>query len=390
MKIKNGFIDNFALLNLHFAMIFQKDCFEGGGEMKSPYFRMTVKSAAFLFLAVALGLAASTAGAAPSPASPSKFSPSLTAVVEEAKKEGGEVVIFWGSAKYGGEEKLSKAMSDYYGFPIKVKSGQTMAMPPMIQKLIDESKRNIPSGLDAMATSPQLLAPLVEAGLLLPLDWVALGAAAQTVEPKIYGVRVNDMYRTVLYNTKLVKREEAPRKYLDLLDPKWKGKICTPAFGDHFALISYVLGEKETKEWAAKLKAVQGMIFVPTYTDTATRVGSGEFPIGLGYTASLGARKGAPVANAPLEKAAGMPFYGVVLKDARHPAMAKLYMYFVSSTPQGRLAYFQATTTARTDTPGSEAAEIGGGGRGVLLPYEWYIKEFPRLDADFRKILELK
>ena len=155
-------------------------------------------------------------------------------------------------------------------------------------------------------------------------------------------------------------------------------------------VISYVLGEKETKDWAARLKAEQKMIFVPTYSDSQTRVASGEFPIGLGYTASLVARKGAPVANAPLEKAAGIPFYGVVLKDSKHPATAKLYTYFISSTPQGRLTYFQGTSLGRTDTPGSEAAEIGGGGRGVLPPYDWYIKEFPRLDADFRKILELK
>ncbi len=354
--------------------------------MKPSCSRMTVMSAVFLLFAVAFGLIAPGVRAA----SPSKYPPALATTVEQAKKEGGEVVIFWGSSKYGGEDKLSQAMSDYYGFPVKVKSGPSMAMPPMVQKLLDESKQNIPSGLDAWATSPQLLAPLVEAGLLLPLDWIALGSPAGTVEPKIYGVRLTDMYRTVMYNTKLVKKGEAPRKYLDLADPKWKGKICTPGFGDHFAVISYVLGEKETKDWAAKLKTDQKIIFVPTYNDSQTRVASGEFPIGLGYTASLVARKGAPVANAPLEKAAGIPFYGVVLKDAKHPATATLYNYFFSSTPQGRLTYFQVTSTARTDTPGSEAAEIGGNGRGVIPPYDWYVKEFPRLDADFRKILELK
>ncbi len=357
--------------------------------MKSPCGRVSVRSLAVLLLSVAVGLI-SFGVRVPSAVSAPKFPPALATLVDQAKKEGGEVVIFWGSAKYGGEDKLSQAMSDYYGFPINVKSGPSMAMPPMVQKLIDESKQNIPSGLDAWATSPQLLAPLMEAGLLLNVNWTALGCPPQTVEPKVYAVRMTDMYRTVIYNTKLVKKEEAPRKYFDLADPKWKGKICTPGFGDHFAVISYALGEKETKDWAAKLKSEQKVIFVSTYTDILTRVASGEFPVAFGYTASLVARKGAPVANAPLEKAAGIPFDGVVLKDAKHPATATLYNYFFSSTPEGRLTYFQVTSTARTDTPGSESAEIGAGGRGVIPPYDWYVKDFPRLDADFRKILELK
>src|SRR5439155_18008202 len=33
-------------------------------------------------------------------------------------------------------------------------------------------------------------------------------------------------YFGLAYNTRSVKAEEAPKTYRDLLDPKWKGKLC--------------------------------------------------------------------------------------------------------------------------------------------------------------------
>ena len=35
----------------------------------------------------------------------------------------------------------------------------------------------------------------------------------------------------IAYNTKLVKKEDAPKSFKDLLDPKWAGKMVKGASG---------------------------------------------------------------------------------------------------------------------------------------------------------------
>ena len=45
-------------------------------------------------------------------------------------------------------------------------------------------------------------------------------------DPKGYWVDYFDAYNVIGYNTKLVSRDQAPKSWEDLLDPKWKGRIA--------------------------------------------------------------------------------------------------------------------------------------------------------------------
>ena len=41
------------------------------------------------------------------------------------------------------------------------------------------------------------------------------------------------------YNTDLVKREDAPKSYADLLDPKWRGKLVKGPTGYSGAILTW-------------------------------------------------------------------------------------------------------------------------------------------------------
>src|SRR5215212_6733748 len=73
--------------------------------------------------------------------------------------------------------------------------------------------------------------------------------------------------RVIVYNTNLVKPEEAPKSVFDLADPKWKGQvaIADPRFGStsfHVAALYAEVGDERAEEFFRKLK-INGVKIVP-------------------------------------------------------------------------------------------------------------------------------
>ncbi|HYP27536.1 MAG TPA: extracellular solute-binding protein [Blastocatellia bacterium] len=91
--------------------------------------------------------------------------------------------------------------------------------------------------------------------------------------------------RVIVYNTNLVKTEEAPKSVLDLTDPKWKGQvaIADPRFGStsfHVAALYTELGDDKADEFFRKLKANDVKI-VPGNSVVRDMVARGEVKVGL-------------------------------------------------------------------------------------------------------------
>ncbi|GED29766.1 extracellular solute-binding protein [Brevibacillus centrosporus] len=91
-----------------------------------------------------------------------------------------------------------------------------------------------------------------------------------------------------VYNTDLVKPEELPKTWDDLLDPKWKGKIQMPnpaASGTATLLVLSQLMEKgEEPGWEYFKKLVDQMSAMPDSGSAPTKaVAKGEALIGIGF-----------------------------------------------------------------------------------------------------------
>lgn len=137
----------------------------------------------------------------------------------------------------------------------------------------------------------------------------------------------------------------------------------------------------------------QKLAYTPTVTDVTVRVANGEFLLGYGYTAGLDRKKGAPVENAPM-KVGAFRQASVVLKNASHPAAARLLVHFMGAVPEGKKLLDEILNWAKYDTPGTEAYELAQGS-GLIFSkdigdeIEWETKDNPRLAERFRKVLGL-
>src|SRR6266498_2291686 len=113
----------------------------------------------------------------------------------------------------------------------------------------------------------------------------AAGIPATFKDPEGYWTGFSARSRVIVYNTKLVKPEEAPKSVLDLGDPQWKGQvaIADPRFGTtsfHVAALYAELGDERADEFFRKLKANDVRI-VSANSIVRDMVARGEVKVGL-------------------------------------------------------------------------------------------------------------
>ena len=127
------------------------------------------------------------------------------------------------------------------------------------------------------------------------------------------------------YNTTLVKREELPKTYGDLLDPRWKGKLGIEATDhDWFAAVVDVVG----LQFFQNLASGNGVSVRLGHTLLNNLVISGEVPLALAmynYMPEQGRKKGAPVDWFALEPAIARSNAVGIARHAPHPEAARLF-----------------------------------------------------------------
>ena len=136
------------------------------------------------------------------------------------------------------------------------------------------------------------------------------------------------------YNTKLVKPEEVPNTYQDLLHPRWAGKIgIESGDSDWFAAVVKSMGEKEGLAYFRKLAESRPQMRTG-HTLMAELLSAGEMPIAATvYNQNIERliQKGAPVKWKPLAPTFGRPNAISVTKNAPHPHAALLFADFMLS-----------------------------------------------------------
>lgn len=132
------------------------------------------------------------------------------------------------------------------------------------------------------------------------------------------------------YNTKLLKREELPRSYGDLLDQKWKGRLGIEAKDqDWFASVVDVMGGGDKGlGFFRDLASHNGVSVRLGHTLLNNLVISGEIPIALtvyNYMPEQAKKKGAPIDWFTLEPAIARSNAVGVARNAPHSAAARLF-----------------------------------------------------------------
>src|SRR5437764_2894207 len=217
----------------------------------------------------ASGLFASAASSAP-PAS--AVTPQL---IEAARKEG--KVVFYTSIDLPVAERLAKSFEAK--FPGIVVRTERTGAERVFQRIGQEYGSRI-YAVDVVNSSDAahfiawkrdgLLAPVV------PED-VARHYPADHKDPDGMFASFRVTLSAVGYNTSLVKAEEAPKSFADLLDPKWLGKIVKahPAYSGTIMTATFQIVRELGWQYFEKL-AKQKVMQVQSATDPPKKLALGE------------------------------------------------------------------------------------------------------------------
>lgn len=140
------------------------------------------------------------------------------------------------------------------------------------------------------------------------------------------------------YNTNQVKKEDLPRNYHDLLNPKWKGKLGIEAEdADWFAGVVSELGEEKGVKLFRDVVAKNGISVRKGHTLLTNLVASGEIPLAMtvyNYKAEQLKQKGAPMEWFAIAPAIARPNGVGVAKQSPNPHAAVLFFDFMLSDAQ--------------------------------------------------------
>jgi len=192
-----------------------------------------------------------------------------------------------------------------------------------------------------------------------------------------------DVY-SAAYNTAKVKKEELPKTYRDLLDPKWKGRLGIEA-EDHawFATLTETLGEQQGAKLFHDIVAANSMSVRKGHSLLTSLVASGEVPLALSvYSWNPGQlkTKGAPIEGLLIEPVVAQFSTLAMAKAAPHPNAAALFYDFVLSEGQQILAdmYFVPTSKKLPSPIGNVALTLIDPARALDRQEKW-MKEYAAL-----------
>lgn len=145
------------------------------------------------------------------------------------------------------------------------------------------------------------------------------------------------------YNTNLVRKDELPRTYADLLDPRWRGKLGIESKDqDWFASVVDVMGGREPGVDFFRRLADGGISVRVGHSLLTNMVISGEIPMALtvySYMPEQAKKRGAPIDWFTLEPAIGRSNAVGIARRAPHPNAARLfYDYLLSEEGQQAFA----------------------------------------------------
>jgi iron(III) transport system substrate-binding protein len=266
--------------------------------------------------------------------------PPATAVtpqlIDAAKKEG--KVVWYTSVDLPLAEKVAKSFeAKYPGIAVRV---ERTGAERVFQRVGQEYAANIHAVDVANSSDAAHLIVWKKAGLLEPFvpEDVAKFYPADHKDADGNFASFRVWVSIIAYNTNLVKKDEAPKSFADLLDPKWKSKIVKahPGYSGTIMTATYQMQRDLGWEYFEKL-AKQNIMQVQSSADPPKRLALGERAVqadGNEYNIFQIKETGGPVE--PVYATEGSPLIvgpTGMFKAAPNPNAAKLFTAF-SFTPE--------------------------------------------------------
>ncbi|HLI98782.1 MAG TPA: extracellular solute-binding protein [Bradyrhizobium sp.] len=255
-------------------------------------------------------------------------------LIEAARKEG--KVSYYAAIELGVAERLGKMFeAKYPGIAVRV---ERSGAERIFQRIAQENGSGIHAVDVANSTDVSHYLEWKKNGWLAPFvpDDVAQHFPADQVDPEGMYATSCAWMEVIGYNTNLVKVEEAPKSYADLLNPKWQGKIVKghPGYSGAILTTTFVLARELGWTYLEKL-AGQKVMQVQSAGDPPKKIMLGERAVmadGNDYNLVLFKDQGKPVeAVYPAEGAPLIIVPSGVFKNAPNPNAARLFQNFFFS-----------------------------------------------------------
>ena len=271
-------------------------------------------------------------------------------LIDGAKKEG--KVVWYTALSIQDAEVLTKRFEQTYPF-IKTETLR-LVTDALLTKILTETKAGVHN-------SDVIEIPGI-AGNILKKE--GLFDKYASTESNAYPAAMKDPGGTwtsffihtlvLVYNTQLVKKEELPRTYEDLINPKWKGKVVLRDEDfETFGMMLKVMGREKGMNFMRRLGG-QGVDLRNSFTLAVQGVASGEIPLGMnlyGTHTEEFKKKGAPVDWVPMEFVLTTVEPLAVSARAPHPAAARLFIDFLLSKEAQSILRDRSRISSRPDVP---------------------------------------
>ncbi|HLQ01318.1 MAG TPA: extracellular solute-binding protein [Burkholderiales bacterium] len=276
----------------------------------------------------------------------------LQKLIEGAKKE--KELDLYTSAQSDDMGALVGAYENKYGIKVNVWRASS---EKVLQRAVAEARANR-NTVDIVETNGPEMESLHREKVLQRIKsphHADLIAPALRPHGEWVGTRLNVFVQA--YNTKAVRKEELPKTWEDLLNPKWKGKLgIEQEDSDWLAGMFAELGEAKGTKLFKDIVAKNGMSVRKGHTLLTQLVVSGEVPLALtvyNYKAEQFKGKGAPIDWFSIGTAIARPNGVGVARRAPHPHAAVLFYDFeISEEGQKILAQRDfVPTSKKVDTP---------------------------------------
>src|SRR5579872_7432724 len=276
-------------------------------------------------------LAAATLFAQPLRAAPPPPTAVTPALIEAARREG--KVSFYSALELNVAERFGKAFeAKYPGITVRV---ERSGAERLYQRITQEQGSRINAVDIANSTDPAHYLDWKKNDWLAPFMTgdLARHFPAEHVEPDGLHATVCAWLCVIGYNTGLVKREDAPKSYADLLDPKWKGKLVKAHPGYSGTIMTATFQMQRDLGWGYFEKlAQQNVLQVQSAADPPKKIALGERAVmadGVEYLIFAEKESGQPVE--PVYATEGTPLIvgpNGVFKAAPNPNAARLFQSF--------------------------------------------------------------
>jgi iron(III) transport system substrate-binding protein len=249
-------------------------------------------------------------------------------LIEAAKKEA--KVILYSSMDLPVGEKLGKAFeAQYPGIAVQIeRSGSER----LFQRIDQEFGSDIRAADVVNSSDASHFITWKKNGWLAPFvtEDIAQHFLPEYRDPDGMSATTRIYLSSIAYNTNLVKPDDAPKSFADLLDPKWAGKMVKghPAYSGTIMTATFQLVREFGWDYYEKLSK-QRVMQVQSSTDPPKKLALGERAVmadGNEYNVVLLKEAGQPVE--PIYPTEGTPTISGptgIFANAPHPNAARLF-----------------------------------------------------------------